>query len=71
MAKFPQEFVGGNIERILLEDAADDDHRVRSHDLDHLVATKLIEMIGTNDRVFVTPPNFIYARFEFNHIVDV
>jgi hypothetical protein len=71
LAKFTQEFVRRDIEGVLLKDAADDDHRVGSHDVDHLVAAKLLEMIGANDHVLVTKPNIIYARLELNDIVNM
>ena len=55
----------------MLKDAADDDHRMGPHDVDHLIASKLPEMVGANDRVFVTTPHIIHPRFELNDIVDV
>jgi len=54
-----------------MEDAADDDHGVSPHDIHHLFAAELPEMIGTNNGVFVTKPHIIYARFKLNDIVDV
>ncbi len=54
-----------------MKDAADDDHRVCPHDVNYLVAAELPEMIGANDRVFVTAPDIVHARFEFNDVVDM
>ena len=32
---------------------------------------KLPEMVGANDRVFVTTPHIVYTRLELNDIVDM
>jgi hypothetical protein len=66
-----QEFLGGHKERILLEDPADDNHRVRAHDVDHCVTTKLCEVVNANHRVLVTRPHVVHAGFEFYEIVYV
>lgn len=47
LAKLPQEFVRRNKERILLKDAADDDHRVGAHDVHDRITPKTPEMVGT------------------------
>jgi len=54
-----------------LKNAADDDHRVGPHYVNHFVAAKLPQMISANDRVFVTTPYLIHARLELNDIVDM
>ena len=40
LAKFSQELIRRHKERILLKDAADDDHGMRPHDVNHRVASK-------------------------------
>src|SRR5581483_307628 len=57
LAEFFEELFGRNIERILLKSAADDDHRMRSHDVDHRVAAKLPKMVHPDDWVVVPAPN--------------
>lgn len=54
-----------------MEGSADDDHRMRPHDVDHSVPTKFPKVVGTNHRVVVMLPDVIYSRLEFNQIVDV
>ena len=54
-----------------MKDAADDDHRMGPHDINHRVARKLPEMVGADDCVVVTTPNFVYTRLELNDIVDM
>jgi hypothetical protein len=71
LAKFTQEFVRRDKERIFLEDAADDDHRVSAHDLDYFVAAKLPEMVRANNRIFVTAPQIIHTRLELNDILNM
>src|SRR6267154_2608612 len=62
-------FVGRHKERVLMEDPADDNHRVRAHDVDDCVTTKLCEVVNTNHRVLVTRPHVVHAGFEFYEIV--
>jgi hypothetical protein len=71
LSKFSQEFVWRNKERVSLKDAPDNDHRVGAHYINHLVASKLTEMVGTNDGVFVATPNIVYARLELDDVVDM
>src|SRR5262249_14965807 len=70
-AKFMQEVVGLNEKGILLQDSADDDHRMSPHDVDHRVSSKFRQMISADDSIFVTTPYVIHARFELNNIVHV
>jgi hypothetical protein len=49
--KLTQKFLGRHKERILLEDAADDDHRMRAHDVNHDFSSKFAEMAGAEDCV--------------------
>src|ERR1700683_541089 len=71
LADLAQEFLGRRVERIPVQEAADDNHRMRPHDVDYRVAPKFAELVGTDHRVVVTTPHIIDARFEFNEIVNV
>src|SRR5882762_1192141 len=70
-AKLAQELLRRYKERILLEDAADDDHRMRPHDVDDRVSTKFRKIVHADDRIVVATPHIIYTRFELDEIVDV
>src|SRR2546427_4503551 len=70
-AKLSQELLRRYKERILLEDAADDDHRMRPHDVNHRVSSKFRKMVRADDRVVVATPHIIDTRFELNEMVDV
>ena len=71
LTKFMQKFVRGDKEGILLKDAADDDHRVGPQDVNYGVSSKLAEMVGTDNCVFVPTPHFIYPRLELNYIIQM
>jgi hypothetical protein len=51
LAELAQEFFGRHVERIPVQEATDDDHRMRPHDVDHRVASKFAEMVGADHRV--------------------
>jgi len=70
MTKFTQEFVRGDKEGILLQDAADDDHGMGPHDINHRVGPKFAELVGTDDCIVVAAPDVVYPRLELNDIVD-
>ena len=69
LAKFLQELIRRYKERIVLKDAADDNHGVSSHDVNYRVTPKTAEMVSTDDRVVVTMPHVVYARLELNHVI--
>jgi hypothetical protein len=71
LTKFMQKFVRGDKEGILLKDAADDDHRMGPHDVNHRVAREFAEMVSADDRIVVAAPYFVYTRLELNDIVDM
>src|ERR1700683_2221178 len=71
LADLAQEFLGRHVERIPVQEATDDDHRMCPHDVDYRVASKFSELVGADHRVVVTTPHIIHARFEFNEIVNV
>jgi len=68
--QLPQEFVRRNEERVLLEDAADDDHRVGPHDVDDDLPAKLGEIVDSNDRVLVARQNIVESGLVLDQVVD-
>jgi hypothetical protein len=58
-------------ERIVLENAADDDQRMRAHDINHSVPVEFRKAVGADDRIIVATPHIIDPRFKLNQIVDV
>ena len=70
-AKFPEELIRRHIERIVLKNAADDDHGMRPHDVDDGIASELSQVISADDRVVMTEPDVVYARLELNHVIDM
>jgi hypothetical protein len=66
-----QELLRGYEERIVLENAADDDQRVRAHDINHRVSAESRKMVRADDRIIVAAPHIIDPRFKLNQIVDV
>jgi hypothetical protein len=71
MAKFSQELIRRYKERILLKDAADDNHGMSAHDVNHRVTPKTTEMVSADDRVVVPKPYVVYTRLELNHVIDM
>src|SRR5262249_19489810 len=51
-----QELLRGHEERAFVEDAADDEHRMDTHDVNNNPSAKLGEIVGSDDRVMVAPP---------------
>ena len=58
-------------ERIVLQNAADDDQRMRAHDVNHSVSAEFRKAVGADDRIIVATPHIIDPRFKLNQIVDV
>src|ERR1700683_868793 len=71
LADLAQEFLGRHVERIPVQEATDDDHGMRPHDVDYRVASKFAELVGADHRVVVMSPHIIHPGFEFNEIVNV
>src|SRR6266481_9901262 len=70
-AKFTQKLLRWYKEWILLEDAADDDQRMRAHDVNYSVSAEFRKAVGADDRIIVATPHIIDPRFKLNQIVDV
>src|SRR6202050_5574247 len=71
LADLTKEFLGRHVERILMQEATDDDHAMCPHDVDHRIASKFAELVGADHRVVMTTPHIVDARFEFHEIVNV
>ncbi len=54
-----------------MKDAADDNHGMSAHDVNHGVTPKTTEMISTDDRVVVLEPHIVDTRLELNHVIDM
>jgi hypothetical protein len=48
---------------VLLEDAADDDHRVGPHDVDNDLPAKLGEIVDSYDRIFIARVAFYLREY--------
>src|SRR5258708_1349269 len=55
---------GGTKKRIVLKYAADDDHGMRSHDVNHRISSKFREIVGADHNIVVTAPYIVHTRFE-------
>ena len=70
-AHLTKELLRRYIEWILLKDAANDDDRMRPHDVDHRVTLESTQVVSANHRIVVTIPQIVDAGLEFNEPVDV
>src|SRR5216683_2629792 len=66
-----QELPRRHEERIVLENAADDDQRMRAQDVNHCVSAEFRKAVGADDCIIVATPHIIDPRFKLNQIVDV
>ena len=66
-----QELAWRHKERIVLENATDDDQRMRAHDVNHSVSAEFRKMIRTDDRIIVAAPHIVDPGFKLNQIVDM
>src|SRR5438132_8781069 len=69
--EFRYEQLRRDVERIPLKNAADDDDRVRPHDVDDRVAPELGEVVCADHCVVMATPHFVDSRFELDHIVHL
>jgi hypothetical protein len=66
-----QKYIWWDVERILMENATDDPHRMGSKDINHRVSSKFLKIICADNRVVVSAPDIIYARFRIrSRLVD-
>src|SRR5579864_2603780 len=66
-----QELSRRHEERIVLENAADDDQRMRAHDVNHSASAEFRKVVCADDRIIMATPHIIDPRFILNQIVDV
>src|SRR5476649_1253880 len=71
LAHFTQELFGRYKKRIVLKDAADDDHRMRPYDVNHRASSNVREIVGADHGIVVAAPYIVHTRFELNQIVHV
>ena len=66
-----QELPRRHEERIVLKNSADDDQRMRTHDVNHSVSAEFRKAVGADDRIMMATPHIIDPRFKLNQIVYV
>ena len=66
-----QELPRRHEERIVLENTADDDQRMRAQDVNHCVSAEFRKAVGADNRIIVATPHIIDPGFKLNQIVDV
>jgi hypothetical protein len=54
-----------------LKNAADDDHGMRPHDVNHGVSPKFREIVGADHGIVVAAPYIIHTRFKLDQVVHV
>src|SRR5258706_14477127 len=69
-ARLTKELLRRYIEWILLKDAANDDDRMRPHDVDHRVTAESAQLVRANHRIVVTIPQIVDAGLEFNEPIE-
>ncbi len=65
-----QELIRRYEERVLLEDAADDNHRVGAHDVDDDLPAKLGEIVYSYDRVLIPGQNIVQLRLILHQVIN-
>jgi hypothetical protein len=68
--QFTQHLVGRHEERILLQDAANNHHRVCPHDVHHHVGPKLGQIVGSAHCVVVLGEDVVQAGFVLHDVLD-
>jgi hypothetical protein len=58
-AQLLQELIRRHEERALVEEAANDDHRMGAHDVNDKTPAKLGEIVGSDDRIMVAQPPIV------------
>jgi len=67
--QFPQKLIRRYKERVLLDDAADENHRVSSHDVDDQVAATLRQIIKTDYGILILRYDVVQPALVFEEIV--
>jgi hypothetical protein len=55
----------------VLKNAADNDHGMRPHDVNHRVSSTFREIVGADHSIVVAAPYIIHTRFELNQVIHV
>src|SRR6185437_11140044 len=69
LIEFLQHFIGRYVERIFLQKAAEDHHRMRSHDVYHNAGFESRQVVSTDDRVVVFRQDMVEPRFILDNVV--
>ena len=69
LPEFLQHLVGRDVERVLLQDAADNDHRMSAHYVDYNSPAKLGEIVCSYDGVFIARKKIVQPRLVFYQII--
>src|SRR6185436_11446102 len=69
-AQFPQKLIRRDKERVLLNDASDENHRVSSHDVDDQVAATLRQIIKTDYGILILRNDVVEPALVFEEILN-
>src|SRR2546425_3582403 len=70
LAYHSQELIRRDEEWVLLEDSADDDHRMGPHDVDHDLPAKLGEIVDSYDRIFIPRQYVVQPCLVLHEIIN-
>src|SRR5207249_12208785 len=70
LPKLEEELIRRNEERILLQDPADEHHRVRSHDVDGQARAESRQIVRTDHRVLVLRKQVVQPRLVLEQVLD-
>ena len=69
-AQLPQELIRRHEEGVLLQDAADDDHRMGPHNVHDDLPAKLGEIVRSDDRVWIARQHIVQPRLVLHQVID-
>jgi hypothetical protein len=69
-AQLPQERIRRHKEGVLLEDAANDDHRVGPHNVNDDISAKLGEVVRSDDRVWIPGQQIVHPRLILHQVIN-
>jgi hypothetical protein len=55
----------------VLKNAADDDHRMRPHDVNYRLSSNFREIVGADHGIVVAAPYIVHTRFELDEVVHM
>src|SRR6266480_4441643 len=70
LAQLPQKLIRRHKKRVLLDDAADQNHRMRPQDVHYNIPAKLREIVNADDRVFIPGPDIVHPRLILHQVID-